>query len=157
MKKIALLAAGAAALGGGIAVATTASAASSSTAAVRAVQTASKGVSHKAYELDRERNRWEVTFADGTQRHVTLDGRRVTATKRDDDRSAAAASARVSLATALRTAAGRANGTLTDADLDRERGTLVWSVNFEGAGERETEVEVDARSGKVLRVNQDDD
>jgi len=155
MKKIAFLAAGAAALGGGI-VATTASAASS-TDAVRAVQTASKGVSHKAYELDRERNRWEVTFADGTQRHVTLDGRRVTATKRDDDRSAAAASARVSLATALRTAAPRANGTLTDADLDRERGALVWSVNFEASGDRETEVEVDARTGKVLRVTQDDD
>jgi uncharacterized membrane protein YkoI len=155
MKKIALLAAGAAAVGGGAAVATTATAASS-TDAVRAVQTASKGVSHKAYELDRERNRWEVTFADGTQRHVTLDGRRVTATKRDD-RSSAAASARVSLATALRTAAPRANGTLTDADLDRERGTLVWSVNFEASGDRETEVEVDARSGKVLRVTQDDD
>ena len=86
MKKIALLAAGAAAVGGGTAVATTATAASS-TDAVRAVQTASKGVSHKAYELDRERNHWEVTFADGTQRHVTLDGRRVTATERDDDRS----------------------------------------------------------------------
>ena len=156
MKKIALLAAGAAAVGGGVAVATTATAASS-TNAVRAVQTASKGVSHKAYELDRERNHWEVTFADGTQRHVSLDGRRVTATKRDDDRSSAAASARVSLATALRTAAPRASGTLTDADLDRERGTLVWSVNIEAAGDRETEVEVDARSGKVLRVIQDDD
>jgi len=153
MKKIAFVVAA-----GAVTVVTgTAVAASSSTDAVRAVQTASKGVSHKAYELDRERNRWEVTFADGTQRHVTLDGRRVTATKRDDDRSAAAASARVSLATALRTAAPRANGTLTDADLDRERGTLVWSVNIEAAGDRETEVEVDARSGKVLRVIQDDD
>ncbi len=156
MKKIAFLAAGAAAIGGGVAVATTATAASS-TDAVRAVHTASKGVSHKAYELDRERNRWEVTFADGTQRHVTLDGRRVTSTKRDDDRSRAAASARVSLATALRTAAPRANGTLSDADLDRERGTLVWSINFEASGDRETEVEVDARSGKVVRVTQDDD
>ena len=156
MKKIALLAAGAAAVGGGVAVATTATAASS-TNAVRAVHTASKGVSHKAYELDRERNRWEVKFADGTERHVTLDGRRVTATKRDDDRSRAAASTRVSLATALRTAAPRAQGTLSDADLDRERGTLVWSVNFEASGDRETEVEIDARTGKVLRVTQDDD
>ena len=148
MKKIALVvAAGAATVVTGTAVA-----ASSSTDAVRAVQTASKGVSHKAYELDRERNRWEVKFADGTERHVTLDGRRVTATRRDDDRSAAAASARVSLATALRTAAGRANGTLDDAELDRERGTLVWNVSF-----GETEVEVDARTGKVLRVTQDDD
>ena len=88
---------------------------------------------------------------------MTLDGRRVTATKRNDDRSRAAASTRVSLATALRTAAPRAQGTLSDADLDRERGTLVWSVNFEASGDRETEVEIDARTGKVLRVTQDDD
>ena len=33
----------------------------------------------------------------------------------------------------------------------------MWSVNFEASGDRETEVEVDARSGKVLRVIQDDD
>ena len=33
----------------------------------------------------------------------------------------------------------------------------MWSVNIEAAGDRETEVEVDARSGKVLRVIQDDD
>lgn len=151
MKKIALLVAAGAAAGGGVAVATTATAASS-TDAVRAVQTASKGVVHKAYELDRERKHWEVTFADGTQRHVSLDGRRVTATTRDDDRSSAAASARVSLATALRTAATRARGTVEEAELDRERGALVWNVSF-----GETDVEVDARSGKVLRVTQDDD
>jgi uncharacterized membrane protein YkoI len=154
MKKIALLVAAGAATAGIVATGT--ATAASSTDAVRAVQTASKGTSHKAYELDRERNRWEVTFADGTQKLVSLDGRRVTGSKRDD-RSSAAASARVSLATALRTAAPRANGTLTDADLDRERGTLVWSVNFEASGDRETEVEVDARTGKVLRVTQDDD
>jgi uncharacterized membrane protein YkoI len=149
MKKIALLVAAGAATTG--IVATSTATAASSTDAVRAVQTASKGISHKAYELDRERNRWEVTFADGTQKFVSLDGRRVTGSKRDD-RSSAAASARVSLATALRTAAPRANGTLTDADLDREGGRLVWTVGF-----GETEVEVDARTGRVVRVTQDDD
>jgi uncharacterized membrane protein YkoI len=56
----------------------------------------------------------------------------------------------------LKTAAGRASGTLDGADLDRERGTLVWSVSFDGAGDQETEVDVDARTGKVLRVTQDD-
>ncbi len=152
-KKIAIIAVGAAALGGAAAFTTAANGASSSTA-VRAVQTASRGMSQKPYELDRERNRWEVKFADGTERHVTLDGRRVTATRRDDDRSRRVASARVSLASALRTAAARASGTLEDAELDTERGTLVWSVNFEGA--RETEVDVDARSGRVVRVTHDD-
>jgi uncharacterized membrane protein YkoI len=152
MKLIAALAAGAAVAGGGAAAAH----AANSTDAVRAVQTASRGVSHKAYDLDRERNRWEVTFADGTERHVSLDGRKVTATRRDDERSTRVASARVSLATALKTAAGRASGTLDGADLDSERGTLVWSVSFDGAGDRETEVDVDARTGKVLRVTHDD-
>ena len=152
MKLIAALAAGAAVAGGGAAVAH----AAPSSDAVRAVQTAGRGLSHKAYDLDRERNRWEVTFADGTERHVSLDGRKVTATRRDDDRSTQVAAARVSLATALKTASSRASGTLDGADLDTERGALVWSVSFDGAGDRETEVDVDARTGKVLRVTHDD-
>jgi uncharacterized membrane protein YkoI len=154
MKLIAALAAGAAVAGGGTATISAAHAATSADA-VRAVQTASRGLSHKAYDLDRERNRWEVTFADGTERHVSLDGRKVTATRRDDDRSTRVASARVSLATALKTAAPRASGTLDGADLDTERGRLVWSVSFDGAGDRETEVDVDARTGRVLRVTHD--
>jgi uncharacterized membrane protein YkoI len=157
MKKIALVAAGAATLGGGAAVVATTATAASSADAGRAVQTASRGIPHKAFDLDRERYRWEVEFADGTERHVSLDGRRVIATHRDDDRSSRAASARVSLGSALLAAGPRADGTLTDAELDTERGTLVWSVGFEGSGDRETEVSVDARSGRVLRVNQDDD
>jgi uncharacterized membrane protein YkoI len=142
---IAIAAAGAVATGG-----TTALAAGSNDA-VRAVQTASKGIAHKAYDIDRDDNRWEVKFADGTERHVTLDGRRVTATRRDDDRSARVASARVSLATALKTAAPRAHGTLDGAEIDTERGRLVWSVEFD-----DTDVVVDARTGKVVRVEHDD-
>ena len=119
----------------------TAVAASDSSDAVRAVQTASQGVSHKAYDLERDRNRWEVKFADGTERDVSLDGRRVTATRRDDDRSRRVAAARVSLASALKTAAARGNGTLTDAEIDTTRaGALVWSVSFERSDDDETEV-----------------
>jgi uncharacterized membrane protein YkoI len=155
MKTIAILAAGAAALGGG---AVAAHAASSSTDAVRAVQTASRGLSHKAYDLERDRNRWEVKFADGTERHVTLDGRKVTATRLDDDHSARVASARVSLASALKTAAARGNGTLTDAEIDTTRGgTLVWSVSFERSDDDETEVRVDAKSGRVVSVTHEND
>jgi uncharacterized membrane protein YkoI len=151
-KMIASAAAGAVAAGGG-----TALAASDSTDAVRAVRTASKGVSHKAYDLERDRNRWEVKFADGTERHVTLDGRKVTSTRRDDDRSTRVAAARVSLASALKTAAKRGNGTLTDAEIDTHRGTLVWSVSFERSDDDETEVTVDAKSGRVLSVVHDTD
>ena len=76
----------------------------------------------------------------------------MTATRRDDDRSTRVAAARVSLATALKTAAPRANGTLTDAELDTERGT----ARVERRASTTTEVEVDARTGKVVRVNHDD-
>ncbi|HWK27382.1 MAG TPA: PepSY domain-containing protein [Solirubrobacter sp.] len=151
MKKLAILAAGAVAL-----PATAHAASSSSSDAARAVETASRGVNAKPYDLDRERNRWEVQFADGTERHVSLDGRRVLRTRRDDDRSSRVSQAKIGLADAIRRAARRASGTVTEADLDRERGKLVWSVTFE-RGDRETEVDVDIRSGRVLRVTHDDD
>jgi uncharacterized membrane protein YkoI len=153
MKKtmIAIATAGAVAAGGATALA------ASSTDAVRAVHTASKGISHKAYDIERDDGRWEVKFADGTERHVTLDGRRVTSTRRHDDRSSRVNRAKVSLATALKTAARRANGTLVGGEIEVERGRLVWSVDFERTDDDETEVEVDARSGKVVRVVHDND
>jgi uncharacterized membrane protein YkoI len=139
------------AVAGTVAFAAGGATAASSSDAVRAVQTASKGISAKPYELDRERNRWEVTFADGTQKHVSLDGRRVTKTTRDD-RDPEVTQARVTLVAALRAAAPRAGNTqLTEADLDREDGQLVWTVGFAD----DTDVEVDARTGKVLRVDKD--
>lgn len=140
------------ALTAGTAFAVTSATAASSTDAVRAVRTASKGVSAKPYELDRERNRWEVTFADGTQKHVSLDGRKVTKTTRDD-RDAEVNQARTTLVAALRAAAPRAgNAQLTDADIDSDDGQLVWQIGFAN----DTDVDVDARTGKVLRVDQDD-
>jgi uncharacterized membrane protein YkoI len=141
------------AVAAGTAFAATGATAASSSDAVRAVQTASKGISAKPYELDRERNRWEVTFADGTQKHVSLDGRRVTKTTRDD-RDSDVAQARTTLVAALRAAAPRAGNTqLTDADLDADDGQLVWQIGFAN----DTDVDVDARTGKVLRVDRDDD
>src|SRR5690349_18422887 len=153
MKKrtIAGLTATTAALGGTALFAVAGATAASSTDAVRAVQTASKGISAKAYELDRERNRWEVTFADGTQKHVSLDGRRVTRTTRDD-RDSEVDRARITLIGALRAAAPRAGNTrIEDADLDDDDGRLVWQVGFSN----DVEVDVDARSGRVLHVDRD--
>jgi len=113
--------------------------------AVRAVQTASHGLSTKPVELDRGRKHWEVTFANGTERKVTLDGRRVTSTRRDDDRAAEPTG--VSLVAVLRAAAPKASGQIEDADLDDG----VWTVSI-GAHD----VDVDPRTGKVLRVTRDD-
>lgn len=155
MKKrtIAGLTAATAAIGGTAIFAVAGATAASSTDAVRAVQTASKGISAKAYELDRERNRWEVTFADGTEKHISLDGRRVIRTTRDD-RDSEVNQARITLAGALRAAAPRAGNTrIEDADLDDDDGRLVWQVSFS----KGVDVDVDARTGKVLRVDRDDD
>ena len=145
MKKIAITAACAVALGGGAVLFTTSASGASSSDAVRAVQTASRGVSAKPTELDRERKHWEVTFADGTERKVTLDGKRVTSTRRTDDRSAEATG--VGLVAALRAAAPRVAGTIDDAELDDG----VWTVSI-----ADKDVDVDPRSGRVLRVTQDD-
>lgn len=150
MKKLAILAVGAVAVPAAVAQA------ASSTDAARAVETASRGMSAKPFDLDRERNRWEVQFANGVERHVSLDGRRVLATRRDDDRSRRVSQAKISLADAIRRAGRRASGTVTGADLDRERGVLVWSVEFE-RGDRDTEVDVNARTGSIVRVTHDDD
>jgi len=156
------LAAGAVTVAGiGTAAHVTSAPAATATDAVRAVETASRGIAGRPYDLDRERNRWEIGIASGQERHVSLDGRKLLATRRDDDDSrdaARVAQARVSLAAALRTAAGRAQGTLTDAEIDTAAGgTLVWTVSFESSGDRETEVAVDARTGKVHSVRTEDD
>jgi uncharacterized membrane protein YkoI len=145
MKKVAILAACAAALGGAALFTTGAAGAASSADAVRAVQTASRGQAAKPTELDRERKHWEVTFANGVERKVSLDGRRVTSTRQGDDRTREATG--VGLVAALRAAAPRVKGTIEDAELEDG----VWTV-----GIADSDVEVDPRNGRVLRVTQDD-
>jgi len=128
----------------GVLFATSASGAASSDA-VRAVQTASRGQSAQPTELDRERKHWEVTFANGVERKVSLDGKRVTSTRTTDDRTREATG--VGLVAALRAAAPRVNGTIEGAELDDG----VWTVSI---GEKD--VEVDPTNGRVLRVVTDD-
>lgn len=45
-------------------------------------------------------------------------------------------------------------GTVTDLDIDRERGQVVWDVAVENNGV-DTDVQVDAASGEILRQEQD--
>jgi hypothetical protein len=130
---------------GGAAWFTASAVGASSSDAVRAVHTASRGQTAQPTELDRERKHWEVTFANGVERKVTLDGKRVTSTRRGDDRTREATG--VGLVAALRAAAPRAHGKIDEAELDDG----VWTV---GIGAKD--VEVDPRSGRVLRVIEDD-
>jgi uncharacterized membrane protein YkoI len=133
-------------------------------AAVRALHTARD--SGRPYDLERDRHRgrrvWEVdvTSRSGPPKElkISADGKRVVHRKtiHDSDDAARVRDAKVGFATAVRTAAKRASGRLTEAELDREHGRLVWSATFE-RGATETDVDVDARTGKVVRVRSEHD
>lgn len=148
----------------------TGSAASGVESARRAVSTAVRAVGHgRAFDIERDRRRgaavWDVDVANpGERTHevtVRADGRRVLQRRRDSHASRDARDARrakVSLREALRIAARRSRGTFDEADIDRARGgRLVWSVTFALRRGAETEVSVDARTGKVVRVEHDRD
>ncbi len=138
--------------------------------AVRALHTARRKVARgRPYDLESERYRgeqvWEIKVAKGQRRphklYVSADGRTIrrhTRARHRGDDAPKALKARVSLARALRTADKRTTGRLSEAEIDRTRqGTVVWTATFERSGDRETEVTIDAKSGKVTRIEHDDD
>lgn len=143
-----------------------AAASGKTTSAVRAIRTAVRRVGQgRPYDLESERFRgkrvWEVKVAAGRKRPheilVRRDGRRVVhhrRIRRDHD-SRLARRAKVSLVRAVRTADRRAAGKLDEAGIDRNRGRLVWEVNFYISRHREVGVTLNARSGKVIRVEHD--
>jgi len=137
--------------------------------ALRAVGTAQRTVrGSKAYDIETDRHRgrrvWEVKVARGVARPYELvvraDGRRVLRQRRKariDDDVRKLAEARVALPRAMRIAAGHARGARFDeAEIDRLRGRLIWDVEFKRSRDREVEVKVDARTGRVLEVDVDD-
>jgi uncharacterized membrane protein YkoI len=135
----------------------------------RAVRAAERGVPRgKAYDIETDRLRgrrvWEVKVARGTAQPYELDVsaggdrvlRRTRASKVSDD-VRKVARATVSLQRALSTAGRRVGqGTFDEAEIDRVGGRIVWEATFKRSGDRETEVKVDARSGKVVGVSTDD-
>jgi uncharacterized membrane protein YkoI len=134
----------------------------------RAVRTAERAVrGGRAYDVESDRLRgrrvWEVKVAQGTARpyelDVSADGRQVLRRQRltrIDDDVRKVARAQVALASALTIAGRRARGSFDEADIDRSRGRLVWEATFVRSGDREVEVAVDARNGRVLSVTTDD-
>lgn len=137
--------------------------------ALRAVRTAERSVGRgNAYDIESDRLRgrrvWEVKVARGTVRpyeiDVSADGRQVLRRRRESkvgDDVGKVAKAKVSLERALRIAGRRAGGARFDeAEIDRWRGRLAWEATFKRSGNREVEVRIDARSGKVLAVSVDD-
>ncbi|HEX5582630.1 PepSY domain-containing protein [Gaiella sp.] len=137
--------------------------------AIAAVRLAGRQVrGGRPYDVEDERFRgrivWEVEVAAGTQRpHVFLVSangkqvvRRALARRLGDD-ARRVLRARVTLAQALRIAGRRASGRFSEAEIDDARGgAIVWEASFNRPGNVETEVVVDARTGRVLRVTTDD-
>jgi uncharacterized membrane protein YkoI len=147
---------------------TTAHASSDVSSARRAVSTAHEAVRHgRPYDLERDRHRgaavWEVKVATRSGRPYELlvsdNGRKIVDRRRDDDRSDDARRARhakVGLRRALGIASRHSSAPLSDAEIDRHRGRIVWTASFE-RGRTETEVIVDARTGRVLDVRHETD
>lgn len=135
------------------------------TQAIRAVTTAERRVPRgRAYEVEAEHFRgkrvWEVKVALSQQRpytfYVSANGQTILRTsraRRFDGDARRALGARVTIARALRIADARATGRLSEAGIDRHRGTLVWEVSFERP---EVEVIVNAGTAQVIRVKHDD-
>jgi uncharacterized membrane protein YkoI len=155
-KIVAIATATAIAVAGGVAVASAAKPAPGTGSALRALDTASDV--GRPYDLERERRKWEIDVTPHTELTISSGGRRIVGRKSAgaSDDASRARDASVSMAAAVRTADRRATGRLEGAELDRERGRLVWSVDFE-RGSLETEVEVDAKSGDVVRVTKERD
>ena len=74
---------------------------------------------------------------------------------KENDAVTDAAKAKVSLVQAIGTAETQASGKATRAELDGERGAVVYDVEVVTAGNKVVDVKVDAASGKVLSSQAD--
>ena len=88
--------------------------------------------------------------ADGTARVEDADD------DLDDDDRAGLAAAKITLVEAIEAALEEADGSLDDAELEKEDGQHFWQVTVDTADRNEVEVRVDVTSGKAT-VEQDDD
>lgn len=75
----------------------------------------------------------------------------------NDSRDAGSGTARVSAGDAASSAVRAVPGTVTEAELDDEDGTLVWELDVYGSDKVWHDVTVDAGNGKVLGKHTSDD
>lgn len=73
----------------------------------------------------------------------------------EDDASADLAKARITLTQAVGAAEAHVSGKATKAELEGERGTLIFLVEVVTADNKVFDVKVDAADGKVLSSQQD--
>lgn len=73
----------------------------------------------------------------------------------DPDDRAKAEEAKLSITEAIQIAEKEGNGKVTEIDLDRERGGLIYEAEVQASDGKEYDVEVDANTGDVIRKNED--
>lgn len=66
---------------------------------------------------------------------------------------------KISIERARETALERVSGTIIEEELEKEKGRLVYSIEIRGADQKVYDVEVDAITGEIVRVEEelDDD
>ncbi|MDQ3323197.1 MAG: PepSY domain-containing protein [Acidobacteriota bacterium] len=65
--------------------------------------------------------------------------------------------AKISMEQARKTALERVSGTIVEEEIERERGRLIYSFEIRDANRKIQEVEIDAMTGALICVEEDDD
>lgn len=63
--------------------------------------------------------------------------------------------AKITMEQAREIALKRVNGTITDQELEKKRGKIIYSFDIKDANGKVFDVEIDAKTGKVLKVEED--
>jgi len=86
---------------------------------------------------------------------LALDGTAYGDEKEKDRKAEMAATAKVTIDQAVKTASEKVSGTVIEAELERKRNKLVWEVEVVTAENKVMEVHIDADSGAVIGVEEE--
>ncbi len=76
--------------------------------------------------------------------------------KGEDSKSDMAATAKVTIDQAIKTASKKVSGKIIEAELEHEHGKLVWEVEVVTAENKVMEVHIDAGTGEVIDVEEEE-
>jgi uncharacterized membrane protein YkoI len=96
---------------------------------------------------------------------VNADSGEITKKKQDDDRqdddrddsNVDSKQVKISLEEATKIALNEAKGTVEEAELEDEDGEAVYSFEIKGENGKEAEVEISAETGKVMKIEWEDE
>jgi uncharacterized membrane protein YkoI len=65
--------------------------------------------------------------------------------------------AKISIEEARKIALEKVNGTITEEEIEKEHGVIVYSIEIRDANQKTFDVEVDVKTGKIVRVEEEND